>query len=410
MEVLYRSCAGLDVHKDTVVACLRTVENGTVRREVRTFKTTTRALLELSEWLASEGCTHVAMEATGVYWKPVWHILGDGDFELVLANAAHVKNVPGRKTDVNDATWLADLLAHGLIRGSFVPDAQTQEMRGLLRTRKQLVRERTSHIQRLQKTLEDANIKLDSVIADITGLSGRAMIEALIGGETDPDRLAALAHRRIKAPAEVLREALRGRVTRHHRFLLRLHLQQIDVLDTAIAEIDQEVGDNVEPFRIAIRLLSTIPGVSELSARTIIAEIGTDMSRFPTEAHLISWAGLCPRNDESAGKRRSNRMRKGAPWLKTALIQCAWSGIRKKASYLQAQFHRLRARRGAKKAIGAVAASILTAIYHMLTNGTLYHDLGPDHFDRTTKTAHTKRLVSRLQNLGFDVQITPAAA
>ena len=264
MEVLYPRCAGLDVHKDTVVACLRTMVDGTARREVRTFKTTTKALLELSEWLASEGCTHIAMEATGVYWKPVWHILGDGEFELLLVNAAHVKNVPGRKTDVSDATWLADLLAHGLIRGSFVPDAQTQEMRGLLRTRKQLVRERTSHIQRLQKTLEDANIKLNSVIADIIGLSGRLMIEALIGGETDPDRLASLAHRRIKAPADVLREALRGRVTRHHRFLLRLHLQQIDALDAAIAGIDQEVDANVEPFRIAIRLLTTIPGVSDL--------------------------------------------------------------------------------------------------------------------------------------------------
>jgi transposase len=367
-------------------------------------------LLDLSEWLASEGCTHIVMEATGVYWKPVWHILGDGDFTLLLANAAHVKNVPGRKTDVNDATWLADLLAHGLIRGSFVPDAQTQEMRGLLRTRKQIVRERTSHIQRLQKTLEDANIKLDSAISDIMGLSGRAMIEALIAGTIDPDELAALAHRRIKAPADTLREALRGRVTKHHRFLLRLHLQQIDTFDTAIAEIDAEVDANVEPFRTALRLLTTIPGVSDLSARTIIAEIGNDMTRFPTDGHLISWAGLCPRNDESAGKRRSNRMRKGAPWLKTALIQCAWAGVRKKGGYLQAQFHRLRARRGAKKAIGAVAASILTAIYHMLINGTLYQDPGGDYFDKRTKTTQTKRLVARLTNLGFEVQITPAAA
>ena len=410
MEVLYPHCAGLDVHKDMVVACLRHMVNGTVEREVRTVKTTTKALLDLSDWLASEGCTHIVMEATGVYWKPVWHILGDGDFELVLANAAHVKNVPGRKTDVNDATWLADLLAHGLVRGSFVPDAQTQEMRGLLRTRKQLVRERTSHVQRLQKTLEDANIKLNSVISDVVGQSGRAMIEALIAGETDPDKLAALAHRRIRASAAELREALRGRVTKHHRFLLRLHLQQIDVLDTAIAEIDREVDANVEPFRAAITILTTIPGVSDLSARTIMAEIGMDMSRFPTDSHLISWAGLCPRNDESAGKRRSNRMRKGAPWLKTTLIQCAWAAARKNGSYLQAQFHRLRARRGAKKAIGAVAASILTAIYHMLTNGTLYEDLGADHFDRRAKTAQTKRLVNRLQSLGYTVQITPLPA
>jgi transposase len=410
MEVLYRHCAGLDVHKDTVVACVRHTANGTVRREVRTFKTTTKELLALSEWLSGEGCTHIAMEATGVYWKPVWHVLSDGDFALLLANAAHVKNVPGRKTDVNDATWLADLLAHGLIRGSFVPDEQTQEMRSLLRTRKQLVRERSSHVQRLQKTLEDANIKLDSVIADIMGLSGRAMVEALVAGESDPDRLAELAHRRIKAPPEVLREALRGRVTRHHRFLLRLHLQQIDALDAAIAEIDQEVDADVEPFRTAIALLTTIPGVSALSARVILAEIGRDMSRFPTAGHLISWAGLCPKSDESAGKRRSTRMRKGAPWLKTTLVQCAWAASRKKASYLQAQFHRLRARRGAKKAIGALAASILTLVYHMLISGEFYRDLGPDYFDLRAKAARTRRLVARLQNLGYAVQLTPSAA
>jgi transposase len=410
MEVLYRHCAGLDVHKDTVVACVRHTANGTPRREVRTFKTTTKELLALSEWLCGEGCTHIAMEATGVYWKPVWHVLSDGDFALLLANAAHVKNVPGRKTDVNDATWLADLLAHGLIRGSFVPDEQTQEMRSLLRTRKQLVRERRSHVQRLQKTLEDANIKLDSVIADIMGLSGRAMVEALVAGESDPDRLAELAHRRIKAPPEVLREALRGRLTRHHRFLLRLHLQQIDALDAAIAEIDQEVDADVEPFRAAIALLTTIPGGSALSARIILAEIGRDMSRFPTAGHLISWAGLCPKSEESAGKRRSTRRRKGAPWLKTTLVQCAWAASRKKASYLQAQFHRLRARRGAKKAIGALAASILTLVYHMLISGEFYRDLGPDYFDLRAKAARTRRRGARLQNLGYAVQLTPSAA
>jgi transposase len=410
MEVLYPHCAGLDVHKDALVACVRHMMNGSVQRAVRTFKTTTTDLLALSDWLAAEGCTHVAMEATGVYWKPVWHVLSDGDLALVLANAAHVKNVPGRKTDVNDATWLADLLAHGLIRGSFVPDQPTQEMRTLLRTRKQLVRERSSHIQRLQKTLEDANIKLDSVVSDIIGLSGRAMIEALIAGESDPDRLAQLAHRRIKAPPEAVRAALRGRVTRHHRFLLRLHLHQIDALVDAIAAIDQEVDAQFAPFRAAVALLITIPGVSELSACIILAEIGLDMARFPTAGHLISWAGLCPKNDESAGKRRSTRMRKGAPWLKTTLVQCAWAAARKKASYLQAQFHRLRARRGAKKAIGALAASILTAVYHMLREGTPYRDLGPHHFDRATNAAQTRRLVARLQNLGYSVHITPSAA
>ena len=407
MDVLYPHCAGLDVHKDTVVACVRHVMNGTVKREVRTFKTTTKELLALSEWLAAKGCTHIAMEATGIYWKPVWHILSDGDFALVLANAAHVKNVPGRKTDVNDATWLADLLAHGLIRGSFVPDQQTQEMRDLLRTRKQLVRERSRHVQRLQKTLEDANIKLDSVISDVMGLSGRRMIEALIAGESDPEQLAQLAHRRIKATPKELCEALRGRVTRHHRFLLGLHLQQIDAIDAAINTLDQEVDAHVEPFRTTVQLLTTIPGVDELSACVILAEIGRDMSRFPSAGHLISWAGLCPKNDESAGKRRSTRMRKGAPWLKTTLMQCAAAAARTKLSYLQAQFHRLRARRGVKKAHGALAASILTAAYHMLISGEVYRDLDPAHFDRRAKAVHTHRLVMRLQNLGYAVQITP---
>lgn len=410
MEVLYPHCAGLDVHKDTVVACIRHMTKGAVTHDVRTFRTLTKDLLALSEWLASEGCTHVVMEATGVYWKPVWHILSDGEFTMTLANAAHVKNVPGRKTDVKDATWLADLLAHGLVQGSFVPDVQTQEQRGLLRTRKQLVRERTSHVQRLQKTLEEANIKLDSVISDIVGVSGRAMIEALVAGETDPDTLAGLAHKRLKAVPEDLREALRGRVTKHHRFLIELHLRQIDALDDAIAGIDQEVDANVEPFRCAITLLTSMPGISDLSARVIVAEIGQDMARFPSEGHLISWAGLCPRNDESAGKRRSSRMRKGAPWLKTTLIQCAWAAVRKKGSYLQAQFQRLRARRGAKKAIGAVAASMLTAAYHMLSNGTLYQDLGADHFDRRSKDTQTRRLIKRLADLGYDVEIKPREA
>jgi transposase len=410
MEVLHPRCAGLDVHKDMVVACVRLLVDGRPRREVRTFKTVTRELLEMAEWLAGHDCTHIVMEATGVYWKPVWHILADGEFELLLANAAHVKNVPGRKTDVNGATWLADLLAHGLVRASFVPDTPTQELRTLLRTRKQLIRERSSHTLRLQKTLEDANIKLDSVITDIVGLSGRRMIEAVITGETNPLRLADLAHRRIKASPQQLCDALRGRVTQHHRFLLALHLQQIDAINVAIDQIDQEVDAGVAPFRDAIRLLSTMPGIGDLGACVIVSEIGIDMSRFATAGHLISWAGLCPRNDESAGKRRSSRLRKGAPWLKTTLVQCAWAASRTKASYLHAQFHRLRARRGVKKALCAVAASMLTAAYYMLKNGTAYQDLGADHFDKRAKTVHTNRLVSRLENLGFSVTLTPIAA
>jgi transposase len=410
MEVLHPHCAGLDVHKDSVVACVRHMAEGKVTTQVKTFKTTTLELMGLGEWLSGEGCTHIGMEATGVYWKPVWHILADGGMELVLANAAHVKSVPGRKTDVNDATWLAELMAHGLIRASFVPDEPTQQMRDLLRTRKQLVRERSSHVQRIQKTLEDANIKLDSVVTDVVGLSGRRILEALIAGQTMPQALASLAHRRIHASVEQLEAALRGRVTAHHRFLLQLHLDQIDAQDAAIARIDKEVDDQVAPFRAAIELLITIPGISRLSAEVMVSEIGIDMSRFETAGHLVSWAGLCPGHDQSAGKRRSTRMKKGAPWLKTALIQCAWAATRKKDSYLQAQFLRLRSRRGAKKAIGAVAASILSAAYHMLKNGTFYQDLGAAHFDRRAKAKHVLRLVHRLHNLGFDVQITPSAA
>jgi transposase len=410
MELLHPHCAGLDLHKETVVACIRHMVDGTVTTEVKSFQTTTQQLMELSDWLSSQGVTHIAMEATGVYWKPVWHVLSDGEFVLVLANAAHVKNVPGRKTDVNDATWLADLMAHGLIRASFVPDEPTQQMRDLLRTRKQFARERSSHTQRIQKTLEDANIKLDSVITDIVGLSGRRMIEALIAGQTDPEALAALAHGRIRATKAELEAALRGRVTAHHRFMLRIHLNHLDALNTTIADIDKEVDANVEPFRAAIEMLTTIPGVSSLAAEVMVSEIGIDMSRFKAEGHLISWAGLCPKNDESAGKRRSNRMKKGAPWLKTTLIQCAWAASRKKNSYLQAQYLRIRSRRGAKKAIGAVAASMLTAAYHMLKDGTLYEDLGANHFDNRAKGKQVLRLVNRLQNLGFDVQITPLAA
>lgn len=407
MDVLYERCAGLDVHKDTVVACIRIVRGGKVEREIRTFRTTTRELLALSDWLVEQDCRQVVMEATGVYWKPVWHILDDGEFGLLLANAAHVKNVPGRKTDVADASWLADLLAHGLIRGSFVPDNPTQELRALLRTRKQLVRERTSHTLRLQKTLEDANIKLDSVISDIVGLSGRRMIEALVSGETDPVKLAELAHRNLKASPQDLYEALRGRVTKHHRFLLSLHLQQIDGLDAAIDSIDKEVDADLGPFRDGVELLSSIPGVGSLAARTIIAEIGIDMSRFATDGHIVSWAGLCPKNDESAGKRRSNRLRKGAPWLKTTLVQCAWAAVRRKSCYLHAQFHAIRARRGAKKAILAVAASILTAAYHMLKDGTAYRDPGPSYLARRNTHTQARRLVARLHNLGYIAQISP---
>lgn len=407
MDVIYPRCAGLDVHKQTVVACARVAGNGPLLQEVRTFATTTSGLLELADWLESLGVEHVAMEATGVYWKPVWHVL-DGHFELVLANAAHVKNVPGRKTDVNDATWLADLLAHGLIRASFVPPVAVQELRTLTRTRKQFVRERSAHVQRIEKVLEDANLKLGVVLSDILGKSGRAVLQALIDGQTDPQRLASCVSGRVKASRADVLEALRGHISAHHRFMLQLHLGHIDALDKAIAELEKEVGLGLQPFRQAAKLLSTMPGLSDVSAHVIVAEIGIDMSRFPTPGHLLSWACLCPRNDESAGKRRSTRVRKGGKWLKTTLVQAAWAAIKVKGGYLQAQFHRLRARRGAKKAIMGVAASMLTAAWHMLRNQTEWHDLGAAHFDRADATKTANRLIRRLQQIGFAVQVTPA--
>ena len=420
MEVMQERVAGLDVHKAMIVGCVRVMAAGKVERECRTFETTTAGLLALLAWLSESGCTHVAMEATGVYWKPVWNILSDGDFELIVANAAHIKNVPGRKTDVNDATWIADLVACGLIKASFVPEEAIQELRSLMRARKQLTREQTCHIQRIQKTLEEGNIKLSSLISDILGVSGRRMIEAMIAGVRNPARLAELAHGRLKASPKELYDALHGRLTEHHRFMLQLYLGQYDALaasiakideavDTAVAKMDAEVADGHATFRSLILLLCTIPGISTLAAITILAEIGRDMSRFPTAGHLVAWAGMCPGQNESAGKRKSSRLRKGAPWLKTILVQCAWAASRKKDSYYKAQFNRLRGKSGPKKAICAVAASMLTAIYHMLKDGTEHQDLGIDHFDRRTTDVKAKRLVAQLAKLGFHAEIRPLA-
>jgi len=408
MQVLYPRCAGLDVHKDSVVARIRCVSEPP-HDEVRSFATTTSALLELNEWLSAHQVTHVAMEATGVYWKPVWHLL-EGDFELVLANAQHIRNVPGRKTDVNDATWIADLLAHGLIRSSFVPPAPIQELRDLTRTRKQLVREISQHSSRIQKILEDANLKLGSVLSDVLGKSGRAILRALIDGETDPEKLADLAQGTARKKRTELVEALHGRIRDHHRGLLKVHLGLVTALEQALANIDTTVGKTLAPIHKSARLLTTLPGVSDLTAQVMVAEIGVDMARFPTAAHLISWTGLCPRSDESAGKRRSTRVRKGAPWLKVALVTAAWAAVRVKNSYLQAQFHRLRSRRGAKKAILAVAASMLTAAYHMLKNGVEYKDLGAEHFTRRDRDKMIQRLVRRINDLGCQVQLLPQAA
>ena len=408
MKTLHQRCAGLDVHKAEVVACLRVVTNRKVGQQVRRFPTTTQGLLALAEWLENAGCTHVAMEATGVYWKPVWHIL-EGHFVLILANAAHVKNVPGRKSDVNDATWLADLLAHGLIRASFVPPKPIQELRDLTRTRKQLTREIVQHVQRIQAVLEEANVKLSSVITDILGPSGRCILKALIAGETDAQKLAALGSERLRCGRAALCEALTGRVREHHRFLLAQHLKTIEQLEESVVAFDIRIEDAVAPFRDIVNRLNEVPGLGRIAIETIIAEIGTDMTPFPTAGHLVSWAGLVPRLDESAGKRRSTRIKNGAPWLKPALVQAGWAAARSKNTYLQAQFLRLKARRGPKKAVIAVAASILIIVFHMLRDGTCYQDLGPEYFARRNPAKLAARLANRIRNLGYHVEISAAA-
>jgi transposase len=408
MEVIHAQCAGLDVHPASVVACARRAQGQRVERTLERFGTTTRELLRLSDWLEQQGCTHVAMESSGVYWKPVWHVL-EGRFELLLANAMHIRNIPGRKSDVNDATWIADLLAHGLIRGSLVPPTEIRELRDLTRTRKQLSRERTQHVQRIQKVLEDCNVKLTGVVSDILGHSGRAILTAIIAGETDPDRLFEITTGKLKAPRATLVEALRGRVTDHHRFMLQLHLDQIAGLERAITALEQQADELLRPFRDTVERLMTMPGISRTAAHVMIAEIGLDMARFPSPAHLRSWVGLCPRLDISAGKRLSNRTRRGCPWLKTLLVQSAWAAVRREG-YFRAPFLRLKSRRGPKKAILAVAASILSAAYYMLRDHVEFRDLGADYFHRRDRARLARTLLKRLRDLGVDVHINTAAA
>jgi transposase len=407
MDVLYSRCAGLDLGKDTLVACVR-IHGRAVQQECRSFGMTTRDLLALAQWLTGHEVTHVAMEATGTYWKGVWHVLED-TFTLVLANAGHIKGVPGRKSDVNDAMWIADLLAHGLLRGSFVPPAPIQEVRDLTRTRKQLVREIAQHTQRIQKTLDMANLKITGLLSDVLGVTGRAILRALIAGETDPERLADLARGTLKNKRAPLIDALTGRITPHQRRLLTLHLTVIEQLETAVAAVDTQLGEALAPFREAVERVDTVPGIDRIVAQAVLGEIGLDMTRFPTHQHLISWACLCPRLDESAGKRKSTRTRKGACWLKTVLVQAAWAAVRTKDSYYRAQFLRLRARRGPKKAILAVAASMLTAIYYILRDGVQHRDLGGHYFDHLDRTKATSRLVKRLRDLGYRVQLEEVA-
>jgi transposase len=408
MRVLYGRAAGLDVHKATVVACVRLMRGNRVEKHVETFETTMAGLLRLLEWLQSHRCEIAAMEATGVYWKPVWYVLED-QLKLVLANAKDIKNLPGRKSDVLDAEWIADLVAHGLIRSSFVPPTPIQDLRDLTRTRTQLVREMSRHTQRIQKTLESANIKLSSVLSEVLGVTGRAILEAMIRGVTDVEALAELRRGKLKASEAELQEALRGRIRPHHRFLLRMHLDQVKAIEQAVDELDKKIGELLDPFRPELERVMSCPGLGAISSAVVLAEIGPDMSRFPTHQQLLSWAGLCPRSDKSAGKRRSNRIRPGNQWLKATLIQCACVAVRKKDRYHHAHYLRIRARRGHKRAIVAIAASLLTAIYYMLLRSTAYTDLGPNHFDSRNQQRTVGRLLRRLRDLGVEVEVKTAA-
>jgi transposase len=405
MDTLHPHCAGLDVHKDTVVACVRHVSaNGRVTKAVRTFATWTASLLELADWLGSEGVTHVALESTGVYWKPVYHIL-EGAFTLLLVNASHLKKVPGRKTDVKDCEWIAQLLQHGLLRPSFVPPAPVRELRELTRQRVQLVADKSRVANRIQKLLEDANCKLGSVATDVLGQSGRAILRALVAGETDPEKLAELAVGRLRVKIPQLQQALQGRVTEHHRFLLGLLLDQVSQLEGLVERLVGRITEVLAPYEEKVQQLITIPGVSRTVAEVVLAEVGFDLETFPSAAHLMSWAGVCPGKNESAGRQRSGRVGKGNRWLRAALVQAAWAASHTKKSYLGAQYRRLASRRGKKRAVVAVAHSLLTIIYHVLRTGQAYQDLGPDYFDRRQEDQLTRHLVKRLESLGHKVTL-----
>jgi transposase len=409
VDVVHPRCCGLDVHKQSVVACVLVSDpSAPPHREIRTFGTFTNELLVLVDWLAEQGVTHIALESTGVYWKPIWNLL-EGRFELLLVNPRHIKAVPGRKTDVLDAEWLAELLRYGLLKASFVPDRAQRELRELTRYRTSLTNERSAAINRLQKTLEGANIKLASVASDVMGLSSRHMLAAVVVGATDANALANLAQGKLRDKLPQLEQALIGRVGPHQRFLLAEQLAHIDSLDASLERLNAEIAERLRPFDEVIARLDAIPGIGRVIAEVLLAEIGADMTRFPTANHLASWAGMCPGHNESAGKRRSGKTRKGSPWLRAALVQAAHAAARKKQSYLAAQYRRLTARRGAKKAAVAVGHSILVTVYHLLTHDCPYVDLGPTYFDQRDPRAVQRRLIHRLQALGYQVQLTPLA-
>jgi transposase len=410
MDTLYPRCAGIDVHKSNVVVCVRCCDRpGKVFEEIRTFSTMTSDLLALADWLAGHGVTHVAMESTGVYWKPVFNIL-EGGVAVILVNAEHIKKVPGRKTDVKDCQWIAQLLQHGLLKASFVPPPPIRELRDLTRQRTQLIQERSAAANRIQKVLEDANIKLAGVATDVLGVSGRDMLEALIAGETDPAKLADLARKRLREKIPALKLALAGRVTDHHRFLLRMHLDHVTHLEELIGRLGTRIEEAMAPFAEAAERLQTIPGVSQRVAETVVAEIGTNMEQFPTDGHLASWAGMCSGNNESAGKRRSGRTTKGDRWLKRILVQAAWAASHTKGTYLAAQYRRLAKRRGCKRALVAVGHTLLVIMYHVLKRGTTYAELGADFLDRLEPERLTRQLVKRLEALGHKVTLEPGEA
>ena len=410
MDVVYPRCCGLDVHKKQIVACLIVPGSaGLPAKEVRTFSTVTDDLLALADWLGAAGCTHVAMESTGVYLQPVYNLL-EGQFELLLVNARHMKAVPGRKTDVKDCEWIAELLRHGLLTSSFVPDRPQRELRELTRYRTALIQERSAEVNRLQKTLEGANIKLASVATDVMGASGRQILAALIAGVTDGAELAQLARGRLREKLPNLERALTGRMGAHQRFLLARQLTHIDFLDAQIEQVSAEVAERLRPFEEQIARLDTIPGVGRRIAEVLVAELGVDLSRFPTAGHLASWAGMCPGNNESAGKRKSGTTRKGSHWLRTALIEAAQAASRTRNTYLMAQYRRLAARRGRKRALVAVGHTILVIAYHLLTRPADYQDLGAQYFDQRERQTVERRLIRRLQALGYKVSLEPVAA
>lgn len=410
MDVLHARCAGIDVHKKLIVACRWVVTGGTVDKEIKSFGATTRELQELATWLREKEIVEIAMESTGVYWIPVWNVLEEEGFKLCLVNPAHFKNVPGRKSDVKDAEWLAKLMSNGMLQASFIPPPPQRELRDLVRTHKTFIQERTRQVQRMQKVLQSCNIRLDSVLSDITGVSGLAIISRIIAGESDPEKLASLARGTLKATRSELIDALRGRADAHVRFLLKLHLDTYNDLQAKLDRLEQKIDEALIPFADAVALLQSIPGIAAELARIIVAEIGVDMSRFPTPGHLVSWAGLCPRLDQSAGRIGSRRVLKGNKWLKTALTQAVFAALRcKKRNYLQAQYHRIKGRRDGRKATTAVSASILTAVHAMLTQAKEYRDLGNIYYLKRDKKKSITRLARQARELGYELQPLKAA-